>query len=781
MNRPQTPSIRACFRALAVAWLANWVGPAEAFDDPKPAPIPGFSTDSAEAERRAEAGAVAVPTPQSARDLLRRLTEEPHVAGTPADRETAEFVRDRLESWGWDAEIVEYQVLLNYPIPESVKLAIVRPDRYELSVTEDAHLADKDSVSPDALPAFHGYGASGQAEGQVVYANYGRPEDFEALDKLGVPVKDKIVLVRYGGLFRGLKILNAQRRGASGVLIYSDPADDGYAKGDVYPDGPYRPASAIQRGSVQFLSLGPGDPSTPDGPSTKDAKRLPIDPQNGFPRDTRQDAFAGNVSADEVAAWERETGQSRIDYFATIPSLPISYEAAEPILEMMGGPNVPDGAQGGLAFAYHVGPGPVEVRFEIEMDYAIRPIWNVIARLEGSAEPDRWVMLGNHRDAWTYGAVDPSSGTAATLETCRALGEAVKSGWKPRRSIVYASWDAEEYGLVGSTEWAEDHDEELGEKAVLMLNVDAAVGGPNLSAGGIPSLLDLFQSAAADVDDPRTGKPLLGSWTERGRKSWSAEPIPIDDAPWNDEEVKPAKIAPFTPSLDPLGSGSDYTAFVDHLGIPALDVNFGGHYGVYHSIYDNFFWMENFGDPEFLTHATAARLYTLIVMRAAEAEVVPLTFTPYASAIREAVDDLRGAVATKTRASGEPFGFDGLDDLVAATRRFTEAAAALDHAAVEFSAKPDVPADRLHAFNDALTKVERAFLLDDGLEGRPWFRHAIYAPGLTTGYASWTLPGVRQTIVESKPEKLGPEVQHVVGRIDAATEALRSASEIAED
>ncbi len=387
-------------------------------------------------------------------------------------------MRDKLKSWGWDVEMVEYEVLLNYPHPDSVHLEIVRPGALVLPTNETPNDSDKDSASPDAWPAFHGYGVSGKAEGQVVYANLGRVEDFLALEKMGIEVKDKIVLVRYGGLFRGLKVLNAQKRGATGILIYSDPIDDGYGKGDVYPNGPFRPESAIQRGSVQFLSLGPGDPSTPGWPSVKGAKRLPIDGTNGFVTDNgaaySARSFNGEVTPighldeperqrfrQKVQEWEKTTGLKRDDYYATIPSLPISYAAARPILEKLAGPNVPDGWQGGLPLAYHVGPGPVEVSFSVAYDYQIRTIWNVMATLKGSAEPDRWVMLGNHRDAWTYGAVDPSSGTAATLETCRALGEAKKAGWNPRRTIMYTNWDAEEYGLVGSTEWAEEHEKEI--------------------------------------------------------------------------------------------------------------------------------------------------------------------------------------------------------------------------------------------------------------------------------------------------------------------------------
>src|SRR5262249_21846232 len=400
------------------------------------------------------------------------------------------------------------------------------------------------------------------------------------------------VLVRYGELFRGLKVYNAQKRGASGILIFSDPADDGYAKGDTYPHGRFRPESAIQRGSVQFLSHGPGDPSTPFGPSIQGAKRIPSSPTDGFPRELGDDAF----NRDQTREWEKATGLKRDEYFATIPSLPISYGTAQEILKLLAGPNAPSGWQGGLPLPYHVGPGPAEVLMNVTMDYQLRKIWNVIATIPGAEEPDRWVLLGNHRDAWVYGAVDPGSGTAATMETCRALGEAVKKGWKPRRTLVYASWDAEEYGLVGSTEWAEANADELKKKAVLMLNVDSAVSGREVGFSGVPSLRDFVLEAAGAISDLRTGRTLRDSWTEARRKAWAGQsPLNLEDPAWDSERQitrSPGKSRDFAPQMNWLGSGSDYTVFVDHLGIPAVDSGLRGGYGVYHSMYDNFNWME---------------------------------------------------------------------------------------------------------------------------------------------------------------------------------------------
>ena len=779
---------------LGMMALAALAAPARGQDGPI-----GFAPGSRPAQTKAEIHALAVPTPDAARVWLRALTEEPHVAGTPADRKTAEDVRDKLKSWGWQTEIVEYDVLINYPT--HVECEIVRPDRQVLKITEDAVAADKDSASPDAFPAFHGYGVSGDVTGQVVYANYGRPEDFGALEKMGVDVRGKIVLVRYGELFRGLKVRNAQKRGAIGILIYSDPADDGYGRGDVYPNGPFRPGSAIQRGSVQFLSLGPGDPSTPNGPSTKDAKRLPIDPRHGFPivENGPGPGFTPpdrNASIQAVQAWEKETGLIREDYYATIPSLPISYDAALPILKAMGGSSVPVGWQGGLPLAYHSGPGPAEVHFRVDMDYKIRPIWNVIATIPGTVEPERWVMIGNHRDAWVYGAVDPGSGTSATLEMCRALGSAVNQGWKPRRTLKYASWDAEEYGLVGSTEWCDQNAESINEKAVMLLNVDSAVSGPELDVDGVPSLRDLMLEAAGSIHDVRSGRPLRDVWMSKRRAGW-ANAAPIDlDGLWDvangtEDPSKPYAAASngaagrrFSPQLNALGSGSDYTAFLDHLGVPSIDVGFSGRYGVYHSIYDDFFWMEKFGDPEFVTHATAARLYTLIAMRAAGAEVVPLRFAPYGEALREYVDDLRRIVARKARSvesesARPPIVFEGLPRLVSSIKAFEGQATALDAATEALAKRDGVALAQLSKVNDALTKVERSFLMPKGLPGRPWFRHAVYAPGLTTGYSSWTLPGVRQAVIENDSEMLAAQLPALVERIDAATAALKAAAEAA--
>lgn len=748
--------------------------------------IIGFSPLSGEQQRAAEVRALAIPTAENARNWLRVLTAEPHVAGTPADYKTAVFVRDKLREWGWKADLVELEVLLNYP-GAAPELKLDRPSTKFLPLYETPVTGDRDSASSRAFGAFNGYGVSGRASGQVVYVNYGRPDDFATLEKLGIDVKDKIVLVRYGELFRGLKVYNAQKRGARGILIFSDPADDGYAKGDTYPTGRFRPERAVQRGSVQFLSHGPGDPSTPFGPSIKGAKRLPMGlPPEGRARLTfyENDLFPGYLSREK---WEKQTGLKLDDYFARIPSLPISYGTAREILKVLAGPNVPSGWQGGLPLAYHVGPGPAEVSLAVDMDYQIRKIWNVIATIPGTEEPDRWVMIGNHRDAWVHGAVDPGSGTAATMETCRALGAAVKNGWKPRRTLVYASWDAEEYGLVGSTEWAEANADELSRKALMILNVDSAVSGPEVGFSGVPSLRDFVLEAAGAITDVRTGRALRDIWIAARRAAWAAQsPLILDDPVWNGNGSTSSagsdKNHEFSPQMNWLGSGSDYTAFIDHLGIPAVDTGLRGGYGVYHSIYDSFNWMEKFGDPEFVNHATAARLYTLIVMRAAAADLVPLRFAPYGLALRQHVDELRLIRARKARQKvGQPprpgAEFEGVADLVRAVQEFQAKAEALDRATEGLSRRDDVDRARLAALNDAIAAVERSFLLGDGLPGRRWFKHCVYAPGLTTGYAAWPLPAVRQAIEEDRPAMLAPAVARTSAGIRRAAAALEAAVE----
>ena len=694
--------------------------------------LPPVLIAQAPAQTAAEKVLVDTVTPVSARKWLAALTEEPHVAGTPAEKKVADYVLARFKEFGLSAEIVRYDVFLNHP--KHVSLKLVSPVEEELKLVEDPFDVDKDSTSTGMFPAFHGYGASGTADAQVVYVNYGSPGDFERLQKMGISIEGKIALVRYGGAFRGLKVKEAQDRGAVGVLIYSDPRDDGYMAGEIYPDGPMRPPSAIQRGSVLFLSHVPGDPSTPGWPSTAGAKRLTRAQMTNVPK---------------------------------IPSLPIAYAEASKILRRLGGPVVPSEWQGGLSFAYHVGPGSARVAMDVQMDEGLKPIYNVIATIPGSVEPEKKVILGNHRDAWTHGAVDPNSGTAAQLEVARGLAAAMKSGWKPRRTIILASWDAEEYGLVGSTEWAEDHAADLQKNTVAYLNGDAVVTGPDLGMSGSPSLLALAMQAARDVPDPKAGESVGSGWESRQRTTW-AQQIPVDLGAKEDTK--------FFARLSPLGSGSDYTVFLDHLGVPSWDFGFNGGYGVYHSVYDNFRWMEKYGDPEFLYHAAAARLWGLMAMRLASADGLPLRYSTYARDLQVDLDSMRRDVIRRARtqpASGsdaKPPITPDFAPIVAALEELRAAGEAADRAADAAIKSGDAAA--LRRVNEALASVESAFLDGKGLPDRPWFRHILIGPGLTTGYAPWPFPALQQAIEEKDAAMFAAESKRVIAAIRAGAARL---------
>jgi N-acetylated-alpha-linked acidic dipeptidase len=691
----------------------------------------GFAAASRDAQLKAERVLLDSVTPANARRWLAALTEEPHVAGTPAEKKVAEYVLARFKEFGLDAELVRYDVFLNHPTMVSLKL--VSPVEEDLTLVEKPYDVDKDSTSSGMFPAFHGYGASGSAAAQVVYVNYGSPGDFARLAGMGISVEGKIALVRYGGAFRGLKVKEAQDRGAVGVLIYSDPEDDGYAAGDVYPDGPMRPESAIQRGSVLFLSHVPGDPSTPGWPSTQGAKRLTRAQMTNVPK---------------------------------IPSLPISYGEAAKILRRLGGPRVPDEWQGGLPFSYHIGPGAASVSMVVQMDEGLKPIYNVIARIRGSVEPEKQIILGNHRDAWNHGAVDPNSGTAAQLELARALAAAVKSGWRPRRTIVLASWDAEEYGLVGSTEWAEEHAAELQKNAVAYINCDSAATGPNLSLSGTPSLLAVALAAARDVPDPKAGGSIGAGWESRQRATW-AQQAPVD--------LDAKEDARFFARLAPLGSGSDYTVFIDHLGIPSVDFSFSGSYGVYHSVYDNFRWMDLYGDPGFLYHAAAAKLWGLMAMRLASAEVLPFRFSTYTRDVQVDLDTLRRDAIRRARTpapgNGTPAIAADATELIAALDELRAAGESVDRAADAAVSSGD--AARMRRINDLLMQAERAFLDAKGLPNRPWFRHLLIAPGLTTGYAPWPFPGLQQAVEERDATLWATELKRATAATRAAAHALR--------
>jgi N-acetylated-alpha-linked acidic dipeptidase len=685
--------------------------------------LDGFSTAGAVAERRWEEQFRAVPASASAREHLRRLTLEPHVAGTKEDYATAIYVRDQLRSYGLTAELKEYQVWLNYPNTPGI-IELITPRRERLAVREAVVSADPTSSNPGITPLFNGYSPSGDVTAPLVYANYGLPGDYDELKKAGVEVKGKIVIVRYGNSFRGVKAKVAEDQGAIGCIIYSDPADDGYMQGDVYPKGPWRPVASGQRGSVQYLFDYPGDPLTPGKPSIPGVPRLKV---------------------------EEATDLTRI------PVQPIAYDVARKLIAPLKGPVRPRGFQGGLPFAYHVGgTDDVKVHLKTDMDYQTRTIWDVVARIDGSQDKDRWVIMGNHRDAWVFGAVDPNSGTSAMLEVARGFGQLLKQGWKPKRTLILCSWDAEEYGLIGSTEWAEENADELQEKAVAYLNVDVAVSGPNFSASAVPSLWKLIRSVARDVKDPKTGKSVYQQWQDRAR----------DQRPEAEQGLtQEARIGA-------LGSGSDFTPFLQHLGVASTDMGFGGDYGVYHSAYDSFYWMAHFGDPTFGYHVATAQLWGTMAMRLAEADGLPFDYTDYANQIREFFNE---AVRFAKRRNLE----SSFDDkaMYAAVDDFSKEAARVERnrqTAISQNAISENES-KLKSINDALVKAERALIDSRGLRGRTWYKHEIYAPGIYTGYAAQPLTDFQQALDDRNTTNAKESLERVVEAIKRATNVLRQA------
>ncbi|HWE86461.1 MAG TPA: M28 family metallopeptidase [Terracidiphilus sp.] len=675
-----------------------------------PATVFGYSDFSAES--KTESAFLAVPNAKLAGEELKTLTAEPHLAGTPEDHKTAEFVAQKFRAAGLDTQIVPYRVLMNYPIAVKVeaygadgKLLMSGPHREE--VPGDPYENDPRVVMP-----FNGSSGSGDVTGEVVYANYGRLEDFDKLAADHVDLHGKIVICRYGANFRGVKVYIAEQRGAAGVLIYSDPQDDGYYRGDTYPDGPWRPASGVQRGSVQYLFKYPGDPETPGVASTPD---LPdsarVNPEGNQPH---------------------------------IISIPISYQDATPILQALKGSAVAQSWQGALPFHYHTGPGGVRVHLVSQQDYQRRTIWDVIGTVRGSSLPDDWVVVGNHRDAWVYGAVDPNSGTAAMLEAVHGVGSLLTSGWRPRRTIVFCSWDAEEEGLIGSTEWVEQQAQPL-EKAVAYFNVDVAVSGPNFSAAAVPSLKEFVRQISQSVQSPAGGS-VYDVWRTHNETS---EHRP-SNAPAGDDV-----------RVGDLGSGSDFTPFLQHIGVPSTDIGSGGPYGVYHSVFDNYAWYVMNADPHFDYLQEMAQVLGLEAVRMAGADVLPYDYAAYAREIASYLD------AAKHKADDAKLSLDFAPALAAAGR-FTTAAEHL-------RSLQDHPSGDVNRLNDMLRAVEADLVSEAGLPNRPWYKHLIYAPGEYTGYAAVVIPGVNEAIQAKDTSRAAQQLNVLSSALDRAAQTLASA------
>ena len=687
---------------------------------------------------------MAVPDAKLAGAHLKELTKAPHWASSPEDYATAEYVAAKFRAAGLKTEIVPFRVWINKPVANGIHITAVDASGKQLMAGPTPEHVDPNADGGDSfqndsriLPAFNGSSASGDVTAEAVYANYGTLADFKQLASLGVDIKGKIVLVRYGGNFRGVKAYIAQQYGAAGVIIFSDPADDGYARGDKYPRGPYRPDSAVQRGSVQFLPLYPGDPETPGVASTPD---LPDS--------------------------QRVTDPTKLNQ-PSIPVNPLSYKDAAPILEAMSGANVPHEWQGGLPFAYHLGgTGAVKVHMHLEQDYKLRTIWDVIGTIQGSdpAQKDAWVVAGNHRDAWVYGAVDPNSGTAAMLETVHGLGELLKQGWKPKRTVVIGSWDAEEEGLMGSTEWAEGHAAQLSH-AVAYFNTDVGVSGPNFNASAVPSLKEFVRDVTREVPSPKGGT-VYDHWKED--QSANAHHGGAAANPFN--APSNSAVSAEDVRVGDLGSGSDYTPFIQHLGVPSTDMGSDGPYGVYHSTFDDYDWFIRNADPTFVYEQQQARVFGLEILHMADTEVLPYDYRLYG---HEVLSYIKAAQARAT-AAGMKVDFGPVLQAATAFEAAGDRTFLRQSALTETSGKADGEA-RSH-LNVSLRDAETALLNANGLPRRPWFRHTIYAPGEYTGYAAVVIPGVNEGIDAEDSARTQAQLQALTAALTRSTNILNQAT-----
>jgi N-acetylated-alpha-linked acidic dipeptidase len=710
---------------LAIA--ATVVFTAAASDSPER--LAGFSDDAARTELGWEGKFKAIPSTERLRDYNQRLSAQPHNVGAPYDKDNADWILSKFREWGWDAHIETFRVL--FPTPKARVLELTAPTKFAAKLEEPTVAADPTSSQhAEQLPTYNAYSADGDVTAPLVYVNYGVPADYDQLERLGVSVKGAVVIARYGGSWRGIKPKVAAEHGAVGCLIYSDPRDDGYFQGNVFPKGAWRPSEGVQRGSVMDISMYSGDPLTPGVGATEDAKRLPLD---------------------------------QVKVLTRIPTLPISYGDAQPLLAALAGPVAPEAWRGALGVTYHIGPGPATVHLKVQSNWDLKAVYDVIAKIPGSAEPDEWIVRGNHHDAWVNGAEDPISGQAPLLEEARSLGDLLKQGWRPRRTIIYAAWDGEEPGLLGSTEWAETHADELDRHAAVYINTDSNARG-YLEAAGSHTLEKFVNALERDIEDPETH---LTVW-----KRNQLNDIRHASSPQDREEVRQRPDL----RIDALGSGSDYTPFLQHLGIASLNLGYYGESdgGIYHSIYDDFYWYTHFGDPTFVYGRALSQTVGTAVMRLADAELLPYDFSDFTDTLRRYVGDLEKlstnqrddirernkeigeGVFTATsdptkvyvppKAEPEPphLNFapleNAVDALAASSDRYQKA---LGQAEENGGAVLNRAA--LQAVNQTLLGSERK-LLGPGLPRRPWYRHEIYAPGYYTGYDVKTIPGVREAI-----------------------------------
>jgi len=705
----------------------------------------GFSDEAARVERDWEAKFQAIPSPENLREYTRRLSARPHHVGSPYDKDNAEWLLAKFKEWGLDAHLETFEVL--FPTPKERLVELVEPAKFVAKLQEPTVAVDPTSGQHDEqLPTYNAYSADGDVTAPLVYVNYGVPEDYEKLERLGVSVKGAIVIARYGASWRGIKPKVAAEHGALGCLIYSDPREDGYFEGEVFPQGAWRPPDGVQRGSVMDMVIHPGDPLTPAVGATKEAKRLPL---------------------------------SEAKVFTKIPTLPISYGDAQPLLAALKGPVAPEQWRGALPITYRIGPGPAKVHLKVKANWDLKTIYDVIVRIPGAVYPDEWIVRGNHHDAWVSGAEDPDSAMAAELEEARGFAALLKQGWKPKRTIIYCAWDGEEEGLLGSTEWAEAHAAELRAHAVIYINTDAN-GRGYFHAGGSHTLEKFINSVARDITDPEKKIPV---WKRRQLQRIAQAGSP--------EEREEARTRPDW-RIGALGSGSDYTVFLDHLGVATLNLGYGGEDGggIYHSIYDDFYWYTHFSDTDFVYGRTLAQTIGTAVMRLADAELLPFDFTNFADTVRRYAQELTKLLKTKrdeirernrqieegvftaTADPKETFVPPSLEEVpphlnFAPLENAVEAlACSAEHYRKAWQKAHENGGAALarasfRVVNAKLIESERHLTRPEGLTERPWFKHQIYAPGAYTGYGVKTIPGVREAIELKKWQEAEAQVARV--------------------
>jgi N-acetylated-alpha-linked acidic dipeptidase len=729
----------------------------------------GYSPRASQSEREWEAKFRAIPDPANLRENMRRLSARPHHVGSPYDKDNAEWILAHFKEWGLDAHIERFDVL--FPTPKVRVLEMLAPTKFTAKLEEPGLAVDPTSnQKSEQLPTYNAYSIDGDVTGPLVFVNYGLPEDYEKLDRLGISVKGAIVIAKYYHSWRGVKPKVAAEHGAIGCLIYSEPKDDGYTRDNVFPLGPMRPAEGVQRGSVMdFASNSPGDPLTPGVGATPDAKRLAL-----------KDAKS----------------------ITKIPVLPISYGDAQPLLAALAGPMAPEEWRGSLPIPYHVGPGPAQVHLKVAFNWDIKPVYDVIAKIPGSVAPDEWIIRGNHHDAWVNGAEDPLSGQSSLLEEARALSLLLKQGWKPRRTIIYCAWDGEEPMLLGSTEWVETHADELREHAAVYINTDGNDRGV-LNMGGSHSLEQFVNGVARDIEDPETKMTV---W-QRAQLTKIAEAKSEDEQDELRKDVRKKLRQRADLRINALGSGTDFTAFLDHLGIATLDLGYGGEdeQGIYHSIYDDFYWYTHFSDTDFVYGRALAQTVGTSVMRLADAEVLPFDFVNLADTVEMYTKNLEKLLADKQEEIRErnqeldegmfKATFDPRRPTVAPAREevpphlnFAPMQNAVDSLArsakhyqqalaqKQASLADDTVATKLGALNRELIESERRLTNADGLPRRPWYKHLLYAPGVYTGYGVKTVPGVREGIEQKRYAEAEQEIVRVSKALEDESALIESAA-----